>query len=172
MGTLNAFYVRASGDSTPLAIQQRFPLAGIEPGEVFVGVMHDNFEPPHKDLALLSEELATDVIWLSFQSVVDAFEFHHWQKGKALRSLVFGCYAEERTWERVEGEPEAWEREAFFDPKNLRYPMESAKTDQEKHEFERIWRDAELMPGRTEPNIDSREAAWKCAQHYCFPGWS
>ena len=134
--------------------------------------MHEDFAPPVDDLAGLSADLATDVIWLSFQSVVDAFEFHHWRAGTILRALVFGCYEEERTWERVEGEAEAWEREAFFDPKALRHPLEYAKTDDEKRELERIWRDAELLPGRTEPSIDARESARKAAEHYHFPGWS
>jgi hypothetical protein len=100
------------------------------------------------------------------------FEFHHWRAGASLRSLVFGCYKEERTWERVEGEQEPWEQNALFDPNGLKSVLEYAKTDQEKRDFERIWREAELLPGRTEPSLDSRDAAWKVAEHFKFPGWS
>jgi FAD/FMN-containing dehydrogenase len=174
MGTWNAFYVRNSGDSTASAIRRKFPAAKFESGQEFVGVVltNDAFEPPADKLAELSSDLATDVIWLSFQSVVDAFEFHHWRGGTAVRSLVFGCYRDERTWERVEGEAEPWERSVFFDPKTLRYPLEYAATDEEKREFERIWREAELLPGRTEPSLDSCESAHKVAEYYHFPGWS
>jgi hypothetical protein len=129
-----------------------------------------NVEPPSAILVQLSVDLGTDVIWLSFQSVVDAFEFHHWRAGQTLRSLVFGCYKEERTWERVTGEQEPWEREAFFSARSLTRPWYG--TEDEKRERDRIWRDAELLPGRIEPSISARESARKVAEHYHFPGWS
>src|SRR5262249_32164524 len=47
-----------------------------------------NMWPPKRELMELSLRLKTDVLWLSFQSVVDAFQFHHWQSGNHLRSLV------------------------------------------------------------------------------------
>ena len=47
-----------------------------------------------------------------------------------------------------------------------------AETDEEREEFERIWRVAELLPGRTEPCLDARESARKVAEYYHFPGWS
>ena len=175
MGTWISFYVRANGSEADTSgIRAKFPSARIETGQEFIGVVlgDDTFEPPTDNLLKLSSELNTDVIWLSFQSAVDAFEFHHWRAGATVRSLVFGCYREERTWERAEGEPEPWERVAFFDLKGLRFALEYAKTDQEKKELERIWREAELLPGRTEPNIDSKASAWKVAGHYHFPGWS
>ncbi|MDB6068787.1 MAG: ribosomal protein L19p [Pedosphaera sp.] len=174
MGTLNSFYIRTKDSSSIAAIQKKFPSAQIEPGQEFVGVTlaQDAFEPPTTDLIALSASLGTDVIWLSFQSTVDAFEFHHWWAGTSLRSLVFGCYKEERTWDRAEGGPEAWERAAFFETRSLQHCLRSAKTDVEKHECERIWREAEILPGRTEPNIDARESARAAAEHYNFPGWS
>src|SRR5437870_1602313 len=75
MGTLNAFYVRGNGDAVSSAIRKSYPDAKIESGQDFLGVTlaDDAFEPPKGELAELSSDLGTDVIWLSFQSVVDAF---------------------------------------------------------------------------------------------------
>jgi hypothetical protein len=104
----------------------------------------------------ISKDFATDVFWLSFQSVVDAFQFHHWKEGVAVRSFVYGCFVEERIWERVEGYCEPWEKTVFFDPKEL----------------ERIWREEEIAIGSAEPGMDARECAWKIAEYYEFPGWA
>ena len=73
---------------------------------------------------------------------------------------------------RADGQPEPWERAAFFDPKDLEVPLEFAESDDEKRELERIWREAELVRNRHEPSIDARESARKAAQHYHLPGWS
>src|ERR1700722_11388631 len=111
MGTWNAFYVRLKADSTTSAIRMIFPDAKVELGQDFIGVTlaADDYGSPTYDLGKLSSEFETDVIWLSFQSVVDAFQFHHWQFGTLTRSLVFGCFGdEERTWNRVEGQSEPW----------------------------------------------------------------
>lgn len=81
---------------------------------------------------------------MGFQSAVDAFQFHHWQEGKHLRALVYGCFKEERAWERVEGTPEAWE-------------------------LERIWKEAKIEPGMTQPRLNSRRCAHKIARIYGFP---
>jgi hypothetical protein len=172
MGTLNAFYVRSNGGSANASIREKFPKAEIESGQDFVGVTlaDDVALPPIDQLLEMSSALETDVMWLSFQSVVDAFEFHHWRAGQSLRTLVYGCYKEERTWERIEGTPEPWEREAFFPPRALTRPWFG--TDDEKRERERIWREAELLPGRAEPSLNSRECARKVAEYYGLPGWS
>ena len=172
MGTLNAFYVRGIGASTVTAVREKFPQAEIESGPDFVGVtLADDLAAPPVDVLLkLSSALGTDVIWLSFQSVVDAFEFHHWRAGQALRVLIYGCYKEQGLWENIAGTPEPWEREAFFPPRALTRPW--LGTAEEKRERERIWREAELLPGRAQPSIDARESARKAAEHYGFPGWS
>ena len=173
MATWNAFYVRNQGDSTCSKIHQAFPSALIEAGPDFVGVtlIDGGFPPPLGKLAQLSSQLSTDVIWLSFQSVVDAFQFHHWCGGTAIRSLVFGSFHAERTWEHVEGVPEPWERDVFFDSNILRRRLACAATEEERRECERIWREAELLPGRTEPCLDARATACDVAKYYNFPGW-
>jgi hypothetical protein len=173
MGTLKAIYVRATEPTKAAALCAERPTAFTESGSEFYAIeeKQTNFAPPVINLAALSARLITDVIWLSFQSAVDAFQFHHWRSGKYLRALVFGCFEQERTWEKVQGEPEEWERGVFFDAKQLKYTLEYA-SKQEADELKRIWRDAEIMVGRNEPSIDGRESARKVAEFYRFPGWS
>lgn len=109
MGTWNAFYIRAEEETETAikAVRLEFPDAAIERGEKFIGIRmpSDTIEVPEKVLKDLSSQLGAEIIWMSFQSNVDAFGFHHWRAGAHVRSLVFG-YAEERTWERIEGQPE------------------------------------------------------------------
>jgi hypothetical protein len=174
MGIWNGFYVRGQNDIGIAAIRESFPDAEIESSPTFIGVkMPDEaFEAPESDLAALSTRLATDVIWLGFQSTVDAFQFHHWRSGRHVRSLVYGCFQDERTWERVEGEPEPWEREVMFSHRELEQFLKYAGSDSERQELQRIWRDAEISPGKMEPALDSRECAHKIAAHYQFPHYS
>jgi hypothetical protein len=170
MGTLNAFYVRGGNDAVKAAIQKEFPKGEIEIGGDFMGVTlnPEAFEPPESVLAEFSAAFGTEVIWLSFQSVVDAFQFYRWNAGTLTRALVFGCFGdEERTWDRVDGTPEPWERAAMFSARGLESALEFlAHTEAEKIEFERIWRESELLPGRSEPSIDGRETARAVATHY------
>jgi hypothetical protein len=171
VGTLKAIYVRASDAETDAAVGAAYPEAYTEPGSEFYAAEQTGFEPPEDDLARLSARLGTDVLWLAFQSVVDAFEFHHWRAGRLVRSLVYGCHREERTWERAEGESEPWEAGAIFGPEQLahalRYADEAAAA-----ELRRIWRAAEIAPGRMEPSLDAREVARAAAEFYRLPGWS
>jgi|GEM_PF-990166 len=158
VGTPNAIYVRATEPAKVAALSAEHPTAYTEPGSEFYAIDQEstNFVPPETDLASLSDRLGTDVLWLGFQSLVDAFQFHHWRSGKHVRALVFGCFEQERTWERVEGEGEAWERATFFDDKRLARRLEWASS-QDAEELRRIWREAEIKPGRIEPGIDGRE---------------
>ena len=173
MGTWNAFYIKAQQDdgAVTTAVRERFPDAEIEASTQFVGIRmkDDAFEAPESDLSALSARLDTDVIWLSFQSTVDAFQFHHWRAGKRVRALVYGCFQEERMWERAEGEPEPWEREVFFSRRGLEHLLKYAGSELEREELQRIWRQAEILPDRTEPGLDSRGCAHKIAAHYQFP---
>src|SRR5438552_16440319 len=99
------FYVCTTDKSAAAAIRKKFPAAigghmvKIVPDKDFIGVHLGPYpsEAPNADLAKLSSDFGADVIWLSFHSGTEAFEFHHWRAGKVLRSLVFGFY-EERTW--------------------------------------------------------------------------
>jgi hypothetical protein len=172
MGTWNAFYVKAKHEAALSFFREEFPNADIAFARDFVGVRmpDDAFQAPETTLAEMSRRLNTEVIWLGFQSTVDAFQFHHWHDGELLRSLVFGCFGpEERTWERVEGKAETWERAAIFAPKSLEILLEYTPTDAERRDLLRIWREGELRPGRTEPNLDSRGCAHEVARFYGLP---
>lgn len=175
MGTLNAFYVRAGTehDVTAAAISARFPNIRVQADTQFwqLTLPDDAFGVPQDDLAELSSQLETDVLWLSFQSVVDAFQFHHWRAGELLRSLVYGCFVEERKWERVEGAPEPWEREVFFSASDLQCNLKDLESDSAKSELQRVWRGGEIVPGRIEPSLDARECARKVAEHFHLSGW-
>jgi hypothetical protein len=50
--------------------------------------------------------------------------------------------------------------------------LKYAHDPNERRELERIYRDAELSAGSSEPSIDARERARDVAEHYRFPGWS
>ncbi len=171
MGTMNAFYVRAQSEKATPLIRQDFPKAEIEQFEDFSGVILDDdaFEAPEQALAKISSELNTDVMWMGFQSTVDAFQFHRWKAGKHIRALVYGCFQEERTWERAEGEPEPWEREVFFNPKDLEFELKYANDESQKQELKSIWQNAEIVPGRMMPSVDAKDRAHKIARVYRFP---
>ena len=173
MGTMNAIYVRATESAKVNALRVEHPTAYTEPRSEFYAIEQQpsQFVAPEAKLAILSARLDTDVLWLGFQSVVDAFQFHRWRSGEHRRALVFGCFGHERTWERADGVPEEWERAAFFDAKELAHALNFANA-QEALELQRIWRDSELVAARMDPNIDSRESARKVAEYYQLPGWS
>jgi hypothetical protein len=172
LGTLTAIYIRASDPTKADALLAEYPDAFTEPNTRYYAVEDPpcGWNPPEADLRDLSARLETDVLWLTFQSLVDAFEYHHWDAGQHLRTLVFGCHGEERKWERSEGQAEPWERDAIFDREGLAFWLEGASGD-EKREYERIWRDAVLSPGQSLPSLDAREVARKVAEYYRLPGW-
>lgn len=180
MGTLNAFYVRKVTDDADSAIRALFPSAVMTSNSQFIGVVLDNqAETPVHELMALSARLETDVMWLSFQSVVDAFEYYRWNSGVLLRALVYGCYTQERTWERIEGQPEAWEQAAFFDPEDLALLLddeddddEDRLSDAEKQRLERFWQAGELIVGETIPILGAKRCALHVATHYQLPGWN
>jgi hypothetical protein len=177
MGGWTGFYICTTDKSAEGASRKIFPPAisgrpvKIEPDKDFIRVDLGTYwsKVPSADFAKLSLDFDTDVIWLRFHNGTETFEFHHWRAGNLLRSLVFGCYEKERTWERVEGTAEPWEREAIFDSRNLQCALEDAKSNEAKQELERIWREAEILPGRTEPGLSSEYCMEKVQQYYHFP---
>ncbi|MBI5568804.1 MAG: hypothetical protein HY914_02565 [Desulfomonile tiedjei] len=173
MGTLIAIYVHCSDPMTASSFPADYPHAYTEDGCTFYAVEKpiEEWEPSLEELASISERFKTDVIWLSFQSAVEAFMFHHWSAGVYLRGLVYGCYEEERTWDQVYGSTEPWESEAFFDPAELQRLVDYAASDTEKKELRRIWRENDITRGRWDPPVDAREAARKVAEFYRLPGW-
>lgn len=170
MATLNATYVRSD---TRIALAD-VPLSNtgwqFEAGASFNILLGVTYRDPDRELAKLSAKAGTDVIWLGFQSAVDAFRFHHWKKGAHLRTLIYG-FTEERVWETVAGTREPWERDAIFKPEQLHRLLK--RVDAAKHpQLERLWRNAELAPNQSIPFLDARETARSVAEHYRLPGWS
>ena len=103
---------------------------------------------------------------MSLQSAVDAFQFHHWKSGKHIRSLVYGCLREGE-WERVEGQPEPWEREVFFNSKDLEFELQLTTDKAQQQELKRIWQTAEIGNGL--PRVRSKRYAHEVARYYRFP---
>src|SRR5258708_31103695 len=172
MGSMNAFFVRKVTDDAISAVGAMFSSAEIKTNSEFIGVTLDIYaKTPEQNLMELSSRLETDVMWLGCQSVVDCFEYYHWQAGKLLRTLVYGCYTQERSWERIEGQPEAWEQAAFFDPGFLAFILEDEESDEEKQRLEQFWQTGELVLGRMEPYLSARNCAHHVAAYYRFPGW-
>lgn len=174
MGTWNAFYIRrnTSDSAVESAVRAWFPKAHIEVGPTFLGVLleEEEYLPPEDLLASLSSKFETEVIWLSFQSVVDAFQFYHWRGGKGLRALVFGCFEKERTWERVDGESEPWEYAVFFDGK-ISAPSPACMESSEEEKEPTLPHETHLIVGSTNPRLDARVCAREIALYYGLPGF-
>lgn len=172
MGTLNAFYVRISDPSKSAALRAEYPSAFTEPGTDFYAIELpvDRFECPDAALQSLSARLGTDVIWLGFQSVVDAFQYHHWRNGDHLRSLVYGCFEHEREWEQVEGQPQEWEAAVIFG--YLTDALRFRTNEEERRKIQRIYANHIIELGADEPSLDGRETARGVAEFFRFPGWS
>lgn len=170
MGTLNAIYIRSA---VPIeTIDASWPTAYTEPGSGFfaIDLPPDHFDCPSDRLAALSGVLDTDVLWITFQSAADAFAYHHWKSGYLQRSLEHGML-EQGIWEKVEGETEPWEREAFFQPRQLARLLEDAGSEQERTTTKRLFDQQILELGSWLPMVDARESARAIAAHYALPGW-
>ncbi len=169
MGTFNAFYVRkqATDDATRTAILRLYPQARIDISAGFIGgvLSRDDLDPAEQELAELSRQLGTDIIWVTFQTTAESFIFHHWRAGSQLRALWYGC-AREGTWDRVEGKPEPWERGAFWDEESLESLLQSAETDTEKHRLQQLWNDGVLQRGETTTTVSSEDAVQAVMEHY------
>lgn len=174
MSTYNAFYVRkqAAEDSTRAEILSLYPKAQIQVSPDFIGAIlsRDCIEPPEKKLAELSAKLATDVIWVTYQTTAESFIFHHWRSGEQLRGLWYGC-AHEGTWERAEGQAEPWETEEFWSEEALESSLECAESDSARRKLERLWKEKIIRKGQTEPIVSSEDAVphghgllpfWRC----------
>jgi hypothetical protein len=153
----------------------RYGTAFTEAGSEFCAVELSQYDGPTEadlaDLAALSAEFDTDVLWLGFCSASESFRFHHWRSGRQVRALAFGWFGEQGVWELAEGAPEPWERAAFFDARSLARWLEGAG-EAEAVELRRVWAAAEVRAGRPVPSIDARESARATAAFYRLPGWS
>ena len=148
MGTLRSIYVSVQDEHLPEArIREHLPPATeiyTEADNPFVEILWDDFRAPTDLLETLSRDFRRDVLWLVFQSVVDAFAFEHWRDGQCSRSIVFGCFHNERCLEKIDGDPESWE-DGVFDS---------------------------MAVGEFGEAIDGRETARAVAEFYKLPGWA
>jgi len=173
MSSFNAFYVKANANATLEAIRQGFDELAVEQHRDFIGVQLPGAprKTPEEMLSRLSGMFTTDVFWLSFESAMDCFEFHHWQSGRHMRSLVYGM-EEERMWERADGTPEPWEREFLFHPRNMECELadaEDAEDSESQETIQRVYRDGVIEVGQIVPSISSKMTADAIAHHYGFP---
>lgn len=156
MGTLNAVYFEHIDGVDYSA----FNPESVEQNETWIGLIlaRDEFQVADATLMELSKQCG-DVIFMSFQSVVDAFQYTHVVDGTIVRKLVYGCYVAEREWETVEGEEADWEEDVF---------IESEYDEDEGEEFE-----ASIEPtvGTDRPSIDARNVCLEIASHFGFPGF-
>jgi len=105
----------------------------------------------------LSAALGCDVIGFASQTAVDAFLLVQASGGRLVRILDFGAFGEERTWNRVEGAPQAWEAEAFWAEDSLTEANEQLE-DMAEYEDEAVMElnrkaiaERTLIPGATLP---------------------
>lgn len=173
MGAMNACFLSASTGTARATAALRGAFADGEAvaNARFVGVQLplDAWRAPEAALADLSGQLEADVIWLGFQSAVDAFQYHHWRDGVTLRSLVHGCFGEERIWDRAEGAEEPWEAGVIFEDALLEDLLSGAETAEERAEYARIWREREISPGRSTPFLSADGAAGAVIDYFGLP---
>lgn len=169
MSTYNAFYVRkqAAEALTRAAMLKLYPEARIETSSGFVGAVlaRDEIEPREACLLELSGTLATDVIWLAYQSAVGAFIFQHWQAGRLIRALWYGC-RNEGSWDRVAGSAEPWEREALWNDEALEDLLQCAESEAERQKLKRLWRDGVFKEGEFEHLVASEDVVHAVMKHY------
>ena len=77
-----AMYVRADNQRAIEDLKAEYPKARTEPGSSYYEIKDRPFDynPSDDRLRELSSRWQTDVLWLGFQSVVDAFSFHHCER--------------------------------------------------------------------------------------------
>jgi hypothetical protein len=175
MGSMSDFFVRKVTDDAITAVRAKFSLAEIYTNSGYIRV--HSVPLREQELMELSLRLETDVMWLSYHSITDVIEYYHWQAGKLVRALGYGLY-QERIWERVEGQPEAWERQFFFNPEKLAFLLdddeedeEDRLSDEEKLRLEQFWQAGDLVIGESVPGLSAQRCAFHIAAYYQFPGW-
>jgi len=173
MSTYNAFFVRRkqSEKLTRTAMLSVYPKALLEVSKNYVGgvLSDEEWEASEKKLSALSAKLETDVFWVTYQTTVGSFIYHHWQNSKHLRTLMYGCLKEGR-WDRVEGKAEPWEKECFWDEDSLEMNLEEASSDAQRKKLKKLWSDGVLIKGNELPIAGDDTAVNAVMEYYGF-GW-
>lgn len=170
MGSMSSLYVRCGDDAGLLArIRSEHPGAVIEAPSAFARIALQGVEDPGKAGVLdLANRYGTEVLFILFVSTTDSFAFTHCTAGRCLRHLRYGC-DEQGWWEVVEGEPEAWERQAFFDDEQQVEDIDD--DDPERAEVEELFRLGRVRSGTGWPILDARESARAAAVHFRLTDW-
>jgi hypothetical protein len=171
MSTFNAFYIRkkAADKVTRSAVLVLFPNAQVQTFDDFIGAIlpADELEPPEKKLSALSAKLATDVIWVTYQTTAGSFIYHHWLDGTHLRALMYGCIKEGR-WDRVAGQVEDWEKDCFWDKESLKMSLKRTRSDAQRKRLKKLWSDGVLIKGTELPVAIADTAVEAIMEHYGF----
>lgn len=181
MASMNMFFVREVTDDAIAAVRAMFPADEMMTNSEFIRLRLIVFtKNPEQELMELSSRLKTDVWWLRYHSISGVFGYYHWRLGVLLRAIVRG-HIEDRTWERVEGQPEPWEQALFFNPETLADLLEDEDNyldddeeediDEYKRQLEAFYQKGELVIGRMEPYISAQSCTFDIATYYRFPGW-
>ncbi len=119
----------------------------------------------------LSKVLATETILLMVQTVVNAFGYWHFQRGKELRCLVRG-FEEEMVWEEVRGIPEKWEAPILF-RKGAEMLEDFLEDEGPKRaaEVRRIYEERRIVAGEEHPLFDTSFGVYALGQHLGLPGF-
>ena len=172
MSTFNAFYVRkqASDDATRAEMLSLYPEVQIQVFPEFIGgiLSRDVIEPPEQRLARLSAKLDTDVIWVTYQTTVDAVIYHHWRTGEQLRALWYGCATEVGTEQR--GNPSRGRRRSSGMRMHLRTGLSAPKTPLSDGSYSSFGRRKSFAKGR--PSRASAAATRLFRQLWNTTDWS
>lgn len=169
MATFVAFYIRktATEPDPQAAILQLYPSAEIEQLPEFVGgfLTPDDYQAPEQNLCALSGRLATDIVWVTYQTAAESFIYHHWHNGHVVRSLVYGC-DEEGLWEKVEGQAEPWEEQAFWSDADLEAALDWEEDHAIKQTLRNHWATKIIREGESIPSISSMDAVSAAMAHF------
>jgi hypothetical protein len=175
MGTLFAIHVRARESAGLAARLARHGKLLTDDSSQFATVELNRFDGPTEDdlaeLASLSSDLETDVLWVGYSSVSDAFRYHHWQLGQSVRSLAYGWFDTIGIWDFAEGTPEPWEQPTFFHPSALDYWIIPEEED-ERAVLRHILITGEIRAGLKLPSVDVRVAARMIGEEFGLLGWT
>lgn len=166
MAWMENWYVRC-GDNVALLARLRSEHAKVELElpSAFACVSAD--ESSEDATAEMSQRYGVEVILLTYSSTTDSFGFTRCVDGRCVRHLSYG-QGEEGMWEVAEGEPEPWERDAFFEEAQLQdIDQDSPHRDAAREMF----RQGHVRAGSSWPIVDAREAARAVAVHYRLTGW-
>ncbi|MFZ5480632.1 MAG: hypothetical protein ACOZNI_27970 [Myxococcota bacterium] len=168
MGSMARWYVRCGDDAELLArLRKQHSAAVIDAPSAFASLPAPD-DVGEAGVLEMSNRYGAEVIYLGFVSSTDSFAFTHCVDGRCVRHLRYGWAEEERWWEVVVGEPEGWERGAFFEEAQL---ADIDEGDPERDEIVELFRLGRVRAGTGWPILDAREAARAAAVHYRLTDW-